>query len=185
MKTLKQELGAIVFCLLQVVFGILLLVDPIDFTSGIIVAFGIVLLITGTISIIRYFKTDADEAAKSQTMFKGLISLLAGWFCAFRSNWFVATFPVLSIIYGIVVLVTGLGKVQWVFDMIRAKKKKWFLAAISAVLSIVCAVVILSDPFTTTAVLWTFTGISMIVDAVFDIIAIFVSDKGNKEESAE
>ena len=177
MKTIKQELGVILFSLLQVLLGILLLVDPIGFTSGIIIAFGIVMLIIGTVSIVKYFRTDAAEASKSQTMLKGLIALLAGWFCTFKSYWFVATFPVLSILYGIVVLVTGLGKVQWMFDMIRAKKKKWFLAAISAALSIVCAIVIISDPFATTAVLWTFTGISLIVDAVFDIIAVFVNDK--------
>ena len=186
MKTFKQEFGAIVFALLQVLLGILLLVDPIGFTSGIIVAFGTVLLIMGTVCIVKYFRTDAAEAAKSQTMLKGLIALLAGWFCAFKSYWFVATFPVLSILYGVAVLVTGLGKVQWMFDMLRAKKKKWFLAAISAVLSIVCAVVILSNPFATTAVLWTFTGISLIVDAVFDIVAIFISgnDRDGKEETA-
>lgn len=33
--------------------------------------------------------------------------LLIGVFCAFRSRWFVATFPVLTLIYGLVSLFTG------------------------------------------------------------------------------
>ena len=182
MKTLKQELSAILFSIFQILLGILLLINPVGFTSGIIIAFGIVMLVIGIVSIIKYFRTNAVDAAKSQTMLKGLIALLFGGFCAFKSYWFVATFPVLTILYGALVLVTGLSKVQWMFDMIRMKKKKWFLAAISAVLSIVCAVVILSNPFTSTTVLWSFTGVSLIIDAVFDIIAVFVS---SKEEASE
>lgn len=185
MKTLKQELGAICFCLLQILLGILLLINPIGFTSGIITVFGIVIIVSGIVSIIRYFHTDAVEAAKNQTMLKGLVALLAGGFCVTRSYWFIATFPILTILYGIVVLITGLGKIQWMTDMIRMKKKKWFLAAISAVTAIACAVVILSNPFTSTAVLWTFTGISLIVDAVFDIIAIFVSGREEKAAGKE
>lgn len=182
---MKTEIGAICFCLLQILLGILLLINPIGFTSGIVTAFGLVMIVMGIVNIIQYFRTEAVEAAKSQTMLKGLVTLLAGGFCVAKSYWFIATFPILTILYGVVVLITGLGKIQWMTDMIRMKKKKWFLAAISAVISIACAVVILSNPFTSTAVLWTFTGIALIVDAVFDIIAIFVSDRDGKAAEKE
>ena len=106
--------------------------------------------------------------------------LLTGAFCAFNSRWFFATFPVLTLVYGVVILITGITKVQWTIDIIRMKRSKWFWAAISAAISIVCGVVIITSPFSTTAVLWMFIGISLIVEAVFDMIGgIF----GNREKA--
>jgi len=162
----------------EVIIGILLLVNPIGFTSGIIIAFGIVLMIMGISTTIKYFRTEPEEAAVSQILVNGLLMLLAGAFCAFNSHWFIATFPVLTLVYGVVILITGITKVQWTIDIIRMKRSKWFWAAISAAISIVCGVVIITSPFSTTAVLWMFIGISLIVEAVFDMIgSIF----GNRE----
>lgn len=176
MKALKQKFGPLLLCLLEVLIGVLLLINPISFTSGIIVVVGVSLAASGLFNLIKYFRTDAVTAAKSQSLLIGLVSLLAGGFCISKSHWFVATFPILTILYGIATLIAGLGKVQWTVDMLRLKKEKWFLAAISAVISIVCSVIILSSPFASTAVLWMFTGVSLIVEAVMDIITLLISD---------
>ena len=166
----------------EVIIGILLLVNPIGFTSGIIIAFGVVLMIMGIHKTVKYFRTEPEEAAVSQILVKGLLMLLAGAFCAFNSHWFIATFPVLTLVYGVVILITGITKVQWTIDIIRMKRSKWFWVAISAAISIVCGVVIITSPFSTTAVLWMFIGISLIVEAVFDMIgSIF----GNREKMTD
>lgn len=179
MKTRKQNLNGIILCLFEALTGILLLINPIGFTSGIIMAAGIALLIMGLVSIVKYFRADAAEAAASQSLMTGLVVLLVGAFCTFRSQWFIITFPVLTIIYGVGVLVAGLGKVQIAVDMLRLKNKKWFLGAVSALISIICSVVILQNPFTSTTVLWMFTGISLLAEAIFDVITLIVS--GNKK----
>jgi len=179
---LKRNLSGMAMSLVEVIIGILLLVNPIGFTSGIIIAFGIVLMIMGISKTVKYFRAEPEEAAVSQILVKGLLTLLAGAFCAFNSHWFVATFPVLTLVYGVVILITGITKVQWTIDIIRMKRSKWFWAAISAAISIVCGVVIITSPFSTTAILWMFIGISLIVEAIFDVIgSIF----GNREKKAE
>ena len=176
---LKRNLGSVAMSLAEIIIGILLLVNPVAFTSGIIVAFGIVLMITGIGTIIKYFRTEPEEAAVSQILVKGLLELLGGTFCAFNSHWFVATFPVLALVYGVVILVAGITKLQWTIDIIRMKRSKWFWMAISAAISILCGITVIMSPFSTTAVLWMFIGISLVVDAVFDMIGgIF----GNREK---
>ena len=167
---LKRNLGSVAMSLAEIIIGVLLLVNPVGFTSGIIVTFGVVLMITGIGTTIKYFRTEPEEAAVSQILVKGLLMLLAGAFCAFNSHWFIATFPVLTLVYGVVILITGITKVQWTVDIIRMKRSKWFWAAISAAISIVCGIVIITSPFSTTAILWMFIGISLIVEAVFDMI---------------
>lgn len=187
MRFLITNFGGILMCLFEVLVGILLLMNPVGFTSGIIIGAGLFFVVSGLVSIATYFRTEPEEAAKRQTLVKGLVALLAGVFCAFKSEWFIVTFPVLTLIYGVVILITGLGKVQWMVDAIRLKKGKWFLAAISALLSIVCGVVIITSPFSSTAVLWMFTGISLIIEAIFDVVVLFLSnkDKKNIQNNAE
>ena len=177
---LKRNLSSMAMSLTEVIIGILLLVNPIGFTSGIIIAFGIVLMIMGIHKTVKYFRTEPEEAAVGQILVKGLLMLLAGIFCAFNSHWFIATFPVLTLVYGVVILITGITKIQWTIDIIRMKRSKWFWEAISAAISIVCGVVIITSPFSTTAVLWMFIGISLIVEAVFDMIGSIL---GNRERA--
>ena len=181
-KVLKENLGTIMMCLFELLVGILLLIDPVGFTTAIIIAAGLALLVIGFVFIVKYFRTEAAEAAKRQYFAKGLVAVFAGAFCAAKSYWFVATFPILTILYGAVILLTGLGKIQMTVDIIRLKKKKWFLAAISAVLAIICGGIILVSPFTTTAVLWVFTGISLIIEAIFDVITL-IFGAGSKGET--
>lgn len=180
MKKIKEYLSGIIFCLFELIVGILLLIEPVGFTSWIIMIAGIVLVVMGIVEVVKYFTTNAKEASLSQTLVKGLFFVLAGGFCALKTEWFIVTFPVLTILYGIATLVGGIGKIQLMFDMIRQKSKKWFWAAISAVVSVACAIIILRSPFTSTAVLWMFTGVSLLVEAVLDFLALIFGKKSNE-----
>ncbi|MGN1085170.1 MAG: HdeD family acid-resistance protein [Lachnospiraceae bacterium] len=185
MKTLKENMSGILMCLFEILVGVLLFISPVGFATGIIVGFGVILLVIGIVSIVRYFRTDAVEAAIGQRLLIGLVALLGGLFCILKSYWVVATFPLLTILYGIAILLAGLGKIQWTINMLRLKRKKWFLPAISAVISLLCAAVILMNPFSTTTLLWMFTGVSLIVEAVFDMISLFVSNRNREKRSGE
>lgn len=180
MKALKEHLSPIVFAIFELVVGILLMINPVNFTVGIITAAGVAMILYGVASVVKYFRTDVKSGIFGQTLAQGLGLMLLGGFCALKSEWFIATFPVLTMIYGVVTLFGGLSKIQLTIDLLRQKNKKWFWAAISAVVSIVCAIIILDSPFTTTAVLWMFTGISLIVEGVFDFITVIVSSKASK-----
>ena len=70
---LKRNLSSMAMSIAEVIIGILLLVNPIGFTSGIIIAFGIVLMIMGISKTIKYFRTEPEEAAVSQILVKGLL----------------------------------------------------------------------------------------------------------------
>jgi len=183
MKVLKENANAIILCVVEIVVGVLLLVNPVGFTLGIIIAAGIALMFSGLLNVIRYFRSSPQEAAVGQLLMQGLVALLAGAFCAFNPQWFTLTFPMIAVLYGIAVLVGGLSKVQTAVDMLRAKNSKWWWGAIGAALSIICALVIIKNPFSTTVALWWFTGISLIVEAVFDMVTLIMGRR--KGGSAE
>lgn len=85
MKKTKSSFTSLGMSLLEIVLGILLLIDPVGFTSGIIIAFGIVMVVVGIIKIIQYFRTDAEEAAQKGTLAIGILYASVGLFCAFHS----------------------------------------------------------------------------------------------------
>lgn len=179
---IKRQLSSVAMGLWEVIVGISLLADPVGATSGILIAFGIVLMIMGIHKTVRYFRTDPEEAAVGQILVKGLLTLLAGAFCTFASRWIIASFPVLTLGYGAVILTAGITKVQWTIDIIRMKRCKWIWEALSAALSVVCGIVIVAVPFGTTEVLWIFIGISLIAEAALDVIGGFL---GNREKPAD
>jgi len=185
MKGFKKSLKGILPCLFEISVGILLLINPVGFTKGIITALGIALLILSIISIIKYFRTEVDAATDGQFLLKGLLCLVFGGFCIINSEWFIKTFPALTIIYGIALLVIGLSKIQLSVDLLRRDNKKWYLASISALFSIICSIVIFKNPFATTEFIWTFTGICLIIESILDIITLIISNKERPEEKEE
>lgn len=185
MTPIKRSLYGIGMSLVELIIGILLLINPVGFTTGIIVAVGIALMLVGVGTTIRYFSIDATEASVRQLLAKGLLLLLAGAACTFCSYWFLVTFPILTLIYGVVILVAGITKLQWMVDMIRMKRRRWFFAAISAGTSILCGIAIVSNPFASTAAVWMFIGISLIVEAIFDMIGGIFGDRDRKTEEIQ
>ena len=175
-KTLKRN-SNLLMCIAELIVGVLLLINPVGFTRGIIVAFGIPLTLQGIGSIVGYIRKNPQEASESNLLAKGLFMVGCGLFCIFRSGWFIAAFPVLTVLYGVATLVAVFGKLQWTADLLRLKHKYWFIALISAVLSLVLAILIISNPFSSTAVLWVFIGVSMIVEAVVDVVTLIFEKK--------
>ena len=77
-----------------------------------------------------------------------------------------------SVSYGVGLLVVGVAKVQWTVDILRVKVGRWYLPGISALVSLVCAAIILFNPFASTVALWVFIGVALIAEAVVDLLAI-------------
>jgi len=78
MKNFKIHFSGVVLCLFEIVVGILLLINPEGFTSGIIIGAGAVMMIIGLASIIKYFVKNVDAASNGQFLMKGIIALLVG-----------------------------------------------------------------------------------------------------------
>ncbi len=177
MKKVNSGNFSLAMSFVEILIGILLLINPIGFTSGIIITLGIVMVIMGFVQIISYFRTDAEEAAGGGKLTKGILFAVLGLFCTFKSGWFIATFPIITVLYGVLILIAGVSKLQKAVDMARVKQNYWFVALISALLTLLFAILILANPFASTAVLWSFIGITLIVEAVMDVVTFIFAKK--------
>ena len=178
MGFIKQNGSTIVAGLVELLIGILLFVDPVGFTSGILMAVGIILLICGVVCLIHYFNTEPAQAALEQNFSKGLIMILLGGFFALRTQQIIDLF-LLAHLYGAAILIIGVVKLQQSVDLLRLKAQYWFLAGANALLAIVFAVIILSDP----PILWQLAAISLIVEAVLDVVVLIMTRKVGAPDS--
>lgn len=164
--------GSIITCILEIVVGVLLLINPVGFTSGIIMGAGVLMCLGGVLSIVRYFMVKPEIAAQKQLLFKGLILLMAGAVCITKYDWFISAFPLLTVLYALAMLVLAAGKLQKMADMRRMNLPCWYMPGIAAALAAILAAIILINPFGAVTAVWTFAAISLIAEAIVESITI-------------
>lgn len=190
MKALFKNLGGILTSIIEIVAGVLLLLNPTTFISYIVLIAGAVIALTGLVSGIKYFVTPIDQAENGQGLFKALVSVALGGFLMVKNGLFVSAEAekIISFVFGAAILLVGFTKIQNMFDKIR-KKQLFIVSLISAVITVACAIVILTGALAL-KILWIFAGVSLIVEAVIDIadmvaVSLFAKKKAKKEEPIE
>lgn len=164
--------GSILICIIEIVVGVLLLINPVGFTSGIIIGAGVMMCLGGLLSVVRYFMVKPEAAAQKQLLFKGLLSLMAGAACITKYDWFIGAFPLLTVLYAIAMLILAAAKLQKMADLKRVNAPRWYMPGISSALAAVLAAIILINPFGAVAAVWTFVAISLIAEAIVEILTI-------------
>lgn len=72
-------------CIAEMIVGILLLINPVGFTRGIIIALGVPLTLQGIGSIVSYIREKPQAASEGNLLAKGLMMTCGGLFCMFLS----------------------------------------------------------------------------------------------------
>ena len=175
MKELKKNPGSGLILLLELLVGILLLIDPQKFTAAIVMIAGVILVGYGIWMMYRYFRAEAERAARHHNLSKGLICMAGGLFCILRAGWFTQVFQVLAVLYGLSVMLIGVVKIENTVSLIRFGSKRWYVAGLGALLTVIFALIILLNPFKTMQVLWNFIGIVLIIEAVLDLVSLILT----------
>ena len=172
LRQIKDDAGNVAASLGEMIVGILLLVNPSRFTSGIIIAFGALTALAGAYFTARYFMTEPRQASKEMLFGKGLLFLCAGLFCVLGHRMILLTFPALTVLYGALLLLIGLFKAQKAVDMVRMHGARWYFPAIGAALAVAAAVLIFINPFESALLLWIIIGLSLIGEAALDLVSL-------------
>lgn len=173
MKAFMQKyLNGILLTLGELLVGILLLIKPVGFSTGILIAVGIAMAVMGVTRIKRYLSLKTEDAVHSHDLSAGLLLLLLGFFTIVKTEWIVNMFPALTSLYGILMLASGLFKVEMTVNMLRLKRGNVLWMGISTAVTLIVAVVILMNPFTAVSTLWIFIGAALLVEAVLDVLTM-------------
>lgn len=164
-------------CLAELAVGILLLINHESFTSLILTVLGAIAAVWGIVCIVRYFRTPMPDAILKQDLFKGLVCLGIGVVCIFQFKWVAQMSGFMTTLYGAAAMLCGIVKIQWSVDLLRLKRKFWYLAAIGAVISLAMGGVILANPFADINVTWVLIGLAFLVGSLPDIAATILGNR--------
>lgn len=174
MKRLSRNFSIILMILFEGIVGFMLFGDPENFTRGVIVFFGVVMLILGTGNLIQVLRTRVDGTLDSYLMFAAVVDLIIGLILTVGNKLVYGIFPALAVIYGIFLIIAGVHKTRVYHWLRRDGFSPSILSVISALAAIALGVIIVLNPFSTAATLWRFTGIVLIAESVLDLIAFFL-----------
>ncbi len=173
---IKKHWASLLTILAGIIVGVLLLINPAKFAIAIIKIVGILLIALAIFDFLKYFRAKPEEAAKGSSLYIGLTDAAIGLFCLFGSDWFLGTFPILAVLYGLFQVMMGFRKLQRTVDALRLKQRSWVIKAISAGITLVFGFVIVFNPNMTMMNIWVFTGFTMIQEGLFDIMALFTQE---------
>lgn len=174
---MKQKLSGIGLAVIEIIVGVLILIDPTGLTKAIITVAGIVLILMGAVLLINYFRSDPVGGVLGQGMTTGLMEVAIGVFCLIKTGWIVGVFDT---VIGLAILISGVSKLGMAIDFLRLKDSSWKPALINAAVTLVCAFIIVS--VSASDMLWIFIGIVLIVQAVLDIVTTFFPGKKKDDE---
>ena len=86
-------------------------------------------------------------------------------------------FPVLAVLYGLFQVLIGFRKLQRMVDALRLGRSLWWLRAISAGITLLFGFLIAFNPTMTMMSVWVFTGITLIIEGIFDAVLLYATYK--------
>ncbi|MBQ7445647.1 MAG: DUF308 domain-containing protein [Clostridia bacterium] len=187
MKKLRSILPIILIILFELALGIVLLIKPTEFTELVLRVFGIVLLALGAFYIIRFIvmKIKKEDASIIPVII-GVVALGIGIFCTFWPGVLMEAFTkTISVIYGFMLIISGIFKINLFIDSKRAGLADSTISLLSAIFSLVIGVgiIILAfiNPIDVAKTYLIISGISLILSAAFDTVAVIFAVKTKKK----
>lgn len=152
------------------VLGILVLLYPEG--SGLIVCYICAGAVTvfGVLHIVSYFVNHSPEFIFRYDLAQGIIGLVLGIFLFARPELLLVILPM---VFGVVVIVDSVIKLQNAFDYARMGYRFWWVVLILAAGTGVMGVLMLTNPFATSIILFRFIGVSLVVNALIDFWNVF------------
>ena len=182
-KTLSR-LSPVGLGILELAVAALLLINPSVFMNVIVTGAGVVLLVIAALAAIRYFRAPVAVAAKEQNLVKAAVAAILGGFCLCQFLWIDDAMPILSVVFGVCILLGAAVRTQWAVDLLRLGRRYWYVVAANAAIAYIMGALILANPFAELAVLWRCIAITLIVTAVVDVIAAFIVDVPKQGKTA-
>ena len=181
MKNIKEgfnliTLGSVVVDLIFVFLGIFLIANPSVGLESALVLIGIILIISGIFSIIKYISNEI-KLFRFELIF-GIISIIAGVFAMFKP-FDVAT--LITVIIGIWLILSSAVKFAVAIEFRKLKDGTWAFDMTVSALTIILGIMLLINPFYGYMLLSSYAGVMIIIYSSMDIIEQFFIRKRAKE----
>lgn len=172
LKGIKWE--AIFTQILVILLGIVLLFNPETTARTVCYIIGMIIMAAGVIKILSYFLTSFENNWQKNSFVSGAVLVMVGILFMVKVEVIMSIIP---IIMGIFVLLSGVGKLQAVFDLRRMKSDGWIGLLIIAIINIALGGLLFSDVIRAAKLMIRVVGACMIYSGVTDLVNIIYMSK--------
>lgn len=156
------------------VLGILLLFQSEITILSISYVLGAILIAIGVLAIIRFIKNTNNSTKSELDIVYGVVTVILGLLIIQNPQ---AIASIIPIILGITIIINSATKLQYSFELKANKNNQWKATMLVSIISTICGVVLLFNPFKGAVLLTQVVGIFIIIYSVLDIISTIAIKK--------
>jgi len=156
------------------VLGLLLFFKSSVTLMGISYIFGGLIIAIGVLAIIRFISNDHSDISNQLNIIYGIICIISGIFFIEKPEIIGSIIP---IVMGIGIIISSSLKIQQSFNLKSLNSSYFSWSFVTALLSLICGVVLLFNPFKGAVIITKVIGIFLVIYAILDICNTIVLKK--------
>lgn len=156
------------------VLGLLLFFKSSVTLMGISYIFGGLIIAIGVLAIVRFISNNHSDISNQLNIIYGIICIISGIFFIEKPEIIGSIIPV---VMGIGIIISSSLKIQQSFNLKSLNSSYFFWSFVTALLSLICGVVLLFNPFKGAVIITKVIGIFLIMYAILDICNTIVLKK--------
>ena len=159
---------------LLIAFGLLLCFQSELTILSISYLIGAILIAIGTLAIIKFIKNTNNIQKSQLDIVYGVVCIILGMIIIKNPE---AIASIIPLIIGISIIISSATKLQYAFELKTNDNNLWKTTMIVAIVSTICGIILLFNPFKAASCFTKIVGIFIIIYAILDIFSTFTIKK--------
>lgn len=160
--------SSIVTSILLMILGGLLVFESEATIISISYIIGGILIALGLVAILRYIRNAKKITGSELDILYGIVTIILGALVISHPKALVSIIP---IVLGIFIVANSSTKIQYAFELKRDNNSLWVMTMIVAVVSAICGVVLIFNPFKGAKMITQIVGIFIILYSILDVVS--------------
>lgn len=175
----KIKENSILTAALSTVYGVILFLRPGTNKRLLGYVVGAALLIIGLMYVIQYIQKDVVEEFYKKELVYGLCALILGGIVFIKVSVVTNLIPY---VIGFMILVSGVVKIQYGFDLLRINVDKWKVVMILALINVLFGVIVIMQPKFLRKILFRLLGFGLVYSGVTSFVTMHFFNRGKKQK---
>lgn len=163
---------------LFVILGIVLIIYPETTAETICYVVGIAGVVIGIFTILTYLFRDVEKNYFRNDFVVGMVEVILGAFVLYKAALIIELIPC---VLGMLVVFSGIGKLQNYIDLRQMKSQKGLPFLITAIVNMIFGILLVVNPFGGAALLYVLLGVGLLLSGITDTFATLYMAKKIKD----
>ena len=162
--------SSIATSIVLLIIGVLLFFRSEEAIIGLAYIIGTILCVLGIVAVVMFFKDSSENIKNDLNIVYGIVSLILGILVIVNPN---AIAKLIPFIVGIIILINSAIKITYSIEAKDSGEEIWKSSLIMAIISLICGIIILFNPFETSVVVFKVIGAFIILYSILDLVYMF------------